>query len=120
MILAVDDEPIILMGTSALIQSLGMDVVTASGADDALRLLREHDDISILLTDMQMPKHNGVELAKMAREFRPDLKLIFATGQWRVAGDLPAGSTVLQKPFTRDELANALNIAGKLSGAECG
>jgi CheY-like chemotaxis protein len=107
MILVVDDEPIILMGTVALIQSLGLDVISANTPDKAIAMLAEFD-IDTLLTDFEMPGRNGVELARAALAVNPALNIIIATGRWKIEAELHPDWLVLPKPFTSDELAAAL------------
>lgn len=116
MILAVDDEPIILMGTVALVQSLGRKVVSASGGDDALRLIGAYPEIDVLITDLEMPKYSGVVLAHAALEQRPGLKIILATGQWHVKEEVPPSWAILLKPFGLEDLAGALSQVEGASG----
>lgn len=118
MILAVDDEPIILMGTVALIRSLGREVASASGGEDALKLLGEYPEIDMLITDMEMPKYSGIELAHAALEQRPNLNIILATGHWRIEENMPENWTILLKPFTLEDFDGALAQAEGSSGAD--
>jgi CheY-like chemotaxis protein len=118
-VLAVDDEAIILWGTAALLESLGYDVVRANSGMAALQLILNRPDIGTLVTDFQMPIMSGVELAEAVRTVRPDLPVIIATGHTSLQSRTGHAWTTISKPFTRDELAHALSsaIARQPSGA---
>ena len=79
-VLAVDDETIILLGTAALLESLGYKVVRANSGRAALEALADRPEIGALLTDLQMPSMSGAELATTAQNLQPDLPVIIATG----------------------------------------
>src|ERR1019366_8310584 len=77
-ILVVDDEPGVLNLTAELAGSHGFKVLTAGDALQAIQLASQYQGpIHLLLTDMVMPKMNGVDLAKRLREERPDIKVLF-------------------------------------------
>lgn len=117
LILAVDDEPIILMGTEALCRSLGYDVVTAAGVKSALNSINDNRDIGILLTDLEMPLFSGAELAAQARNLRPDLGVILVSGRLELDDQLQPGWASLLKPYTSEELAFALQSVNPLGSA---
>ncbi len=112
-VLVVDDDEVVRELLVAQLRALGHGVLEADGADQALELLRSQADIVLLLTDVIMPGGlDGAELAKAARQIRPDLPVIFITGYSGDAlmrgGRLDPGATVLAKPFRRRELARIL------------
>jgi CheY-like chemotaxis protein len=111
-VLAVDDEAIILWSTSVLLESLGHDVVRASSGALALEALRGHPEITTLLTDFQMPNMSGVELAEAVRIVRPDIPVVIATGHASLATREGHEWTTISKPFTCAELADAIAEAG--------
>ena len=100
-ILAVDDDPLVLMNTCALLEDLGHGVIEANSALEALDLFRQHDLIDLVITDQAMPKMTGLELVQHLRTERPELPVVIATGY----AELPEGSTLdvprLPKPFTQ-------------------
>lgn len=110
-VLVVDDETIILWGTAALLESLGYKVVRASSGSAALDALRDHQKIDALLTDFQMPRMSGIELAEAARHLRTDLPVVIATGHTTLQKSTGRAWVMLPKPFTRDELDDALKRA---------
>lgn len=113
-VLVVDDETIILLGTAALLESLGYKVVRANSGRAALEALADRPDIGALLTDLQMPSMSGAELATTAQSLRPDLPVIIATGHSIMPESQGRPWINLPKPFTRADLARAMEIA--LSG----
>lgn len=106
-ILAVDDDALVLMSTSAMIEELGHTVLEASSAREALEILRKSPNVTLVITDQAMPDMTGVELAAAIRKEWPDLPVILATGY----SDLPVGSPdypMLAKPFTEKDIARAI------------
>lgn len=87
-----------------LLESKGYEVFEAGDAAQALEVFQVHQ-IDILLTDIGLPDMSGVELAKAMRKSRPELPVIFATGDETVTGvDLDLRTHVLQKPYGSDSL----------------
>ena len=80
-VLIVEDQPEVLDTAAQLFRSIGYVVLTATNGVDALAILKRRTDINILFTDVVMPKGmSGIQLARSARELRPDLKVIVASG----------------------------------------
>ncbi|WP_423907437.1 PAS domain S-box protein [Caballeronia sp.] len=115
-VLIVEDEPDVLDAAGQLFRSIGYEVVTATNGIDALATLERRTDIDILFTDVVMPKGvSGIQLARSARELRPDLKVILASGY-----PLPAlreqygridDFAFVNKPYRLAEVAKALRAA---------
>ena len=78
-ILFVDDDPLILKGVT---RQLGdeFDFDTACGPEEALRMVTESDEYAVVVSDMQMPGMNGVELLKRVRDIAPDTVRMMLTG----------------------------------------
>ena len=106
-VLAVDDDPLILMNAVAMLEELGLTVVQASSGGEALSLL-ERETFDLVITDHVMPKMTGAELMQKIRHKFPTMPLILATGY----AELPATDGLkflrLPKPYTLDDLATAL------------
>jgi PAS domain S-box-containing protein len=80
-VLIVEDEPDLLDAAGQLFRSIGYEVVTASNGIDAMAILERRTDIDILFTDIVMPKGmDGIQLARSARELRPELTVVLASG----------------------------------------
>ncbi|MBP0590324.1 response regulator [Paraburkholderia sp. LEh10] len=103
-ILVVDDDALIATSTAYLLEDLGHDVIEANSGAKALEILREGHKVDLLITDYSMPKMTGVQLADAARELRPGLPILLATGY----ADLPKGTSVdiprLRKPYLQHQL----------------
>lgn len=114
-VLVVDDEQDVMDLAAALFRTIGYEVYTANNAEAALEILHRNSDIFVLFSDIMMPGMNGIELAKQARSFRPDLKVVLASGY-----PLPALKAqdksieefgFISKPYRLSELAKKLRMA---------
>ena len=114
-VLVVEDDTDVRSYVVETLGTLGYDVLEASGADDALRLIDQHKTISLLLTDVVMPGMNGRKLADEARQRNPALRVLYMTGYSRNAivhqGRLDPGVALIQKPLTSELLAAAVRKA---------
>ncbi|MFI6645684.1 response regulator [Streptomyces sp. NPDC050504] len=80
-ILIVDDQPDNLLAMSAILATLNQEIVAATSGRDALKALLDHDDIAVILMDIQMPGMDGYETAAHIKR-RPrtrDVPIIFLT-----------------------------------------
>jgi PAS domain S-box-containing protein len=111
-VLIVEDEPAVLEVASDIFDSLGYDVVTATDANEAIKVLEANPSIDVLFSDVIMPNGmNGVELSRKAREMRSDLKILLASGYPMSAlpsEGLSAGVSFISKPYRWTELAEKL------------
>ena len=112
-ILLVEDNPDVLHTASAMLLDLGYAVRAASGAEQALEILRDTTErFDLLFSDIVMPRMSGTQLAEQARQLRPGLKVLLTSGYSREA--LAADSatdpavTVINKPYRQAELAAML------------
>jgi signal transduction histidine kinase/CheY-like chemotaxis protein len=106
-ILLVDDEELVRRATAEMLREIGHEVLEASSAMNALKLLDERPDIEVLVTDYLMPGTRGSELIDQARRVRPDLKSVLITGYARLTADQP-GVARLAKPFRASDLAREI------------
>jgi FixJ family two-component response regulator len=87
-------------------------IVRAEPADALIVLSDRERHVDVLLTDVVMPGLSGVELAKQAQVLRPGLPVLYMTGYSREVvgyrGALPDGSAIVEKPFTRRDLLDAV------------
>ncbi|HSI42178.1 MAG TPA: PAS domain S-box protein [Xanthobacteraceae bacterium] len=107
-VLAVDDDPLVLMNTAAMLEELGHAVLEASSAKEALVILQADDGIDLIVTDQAMPHMTGTELAEAARRWRPDLPIVIATGYAELPGGIASRHPKLAKPFTERDLATII------------
>lgn len=118
-VLLVEDEYPILKVASKLLEDIGYVVVPAKSGREALDILQSGRDVDVLLTDVVMPgEFGGFELARRARNDRPDLPVLYMSGYTGFTSS-EMGVVVaplLQKPTPPAELSRALNLALITSG----
>lgn len=107
-VLAVDDDRLVLMNTTAMIEELGHTPVTATSAKDALAILATDVPVDVVITDHAMPSMTGLELARILAKERPHLPVIIATGYADFSDQGSVGLLRLQKPFDLEDLQGAL------------
>lgn len=103
-VLVCEDDAIIRMDTADMLQELGHTTIEAENGMRALEIA-SNSRVDILLTDIGLPDISGAELARRARELKPDLAVIFATGREHVEGfDSTSRVALLKKPYQFDQL----------------
>ena len=107
-ILTVDDDPLVALNTSALLEELGHTVYSAPSALHALDILRREKNIDLMITDQLMPDMTGSELASRIRAENAHMPIILATGYAELAPGEGEGLPRLAKPFSQRELAEAI------------
>jgi len=117
-ILVVEDEDRVRHFAVDALRELGYTVLSASNGFDGLDIIRDQPRLSLLLTDIVMPRMNGRQLADEARQILPGLRVLYTTGYTRNAvvhnGILDPGVALLAKPFTIAQLA--LRVRAILDG----
>ncbi|HEV8551197.1 MAG TPA: ATP-binding protein [Polyangiaceae bacterium] len=109
-VLVVDDEEAVRTTTARLVRSLGYEVLQASSGSQALACSATHGGrIQLLLCDVAMPGEDGRDVASALLAQRADLEIVLMSGYLNEVRDarLPR-ALFLQKPFSRDELAQKL------------
>jgi CheY-like chemotaxis protein len=111
-ILIVEDDVFILELTALLIQEWGHQTFSASDADEALLLLRSPQHIDLLFTDINLKTAvlGGCELAHQAIELRPQLRVLYTTGNFvtdKMKAQFVEGTHCLRKPYTPQQLQNS-------------
>jgi PAS domain S-box-containing protein len=108
-ILFVDDDPLIAMSTTEMLEDLGHRVIGASSARHALDILKSEQPIDLMVTDHVMPGMTGVELAAKSREVRPSLPILLATGYADLSESASLDLPRLAKPYHQDQLRDRLD-----------
>ena len=108
-VLLVDDDSSLRAPIRRTLVLAGFTVLEASSAEEALVICKRHKGrIQLLLTDMVLPKMNGIELADRLESLRPEIKVLFMSGYTDHAvlahGVLDPDKNFIQKPFTLDTL----------------
>lgn len=120
-ILVIEDDEAHRRVCRLALRGAGYQVLTAGDGAEGLRLLAEQA-VDVVLTDILMPNVEGVETIVALRKQYPDVRIIAMSGGGTVSAeqclDLSrtlGASAVLRKPFTVDELVQA--VSGALNGA---
>lgn len=110
-VLVVEDEPLILMDAMQALEDAGFDVVDAYDGEHALLRLEQRPDISAVFTDVNMPgRFDGVQLARMVHERRPDMVILVTSGAMKVRKeDLPEGGQFVPKPYRGSHVASLID-----------
>ncbi|WP_129794453.1 PAS domain-containing sensor histidine kinase [Sphingosinicella sp. CPCC 101087] len=107
-ILAVDDDPLVLENTAAMLMELGHEVLQAHSGPEALQMLDRHN-VDLIITDYAMPGMTGEELTQHILASQPTLPVLMVSGY----ASLPegAGTSVpkLGKPFKEHDLSRAIS-----------
>ena len=115
-VLVVDDEPLIAMSITDMLEDLGHRAVTASSAREALALLDRESGFDLVITDQMMPDMMGTDLARQAMSRHADLTVFLSTGYSDLDGETDRSLPRLRKPYTLSDLKTL--IAAKFDLAE--
>jgi nitrogen-specific signal transduction histidine kinase/ActR/RegA family two-component response regulator len=107
-VLVVDDDPLVLENTVALLEDLGHRAAAAGSGREAMDQLAHMKPPDLVLTDYAMPEITGLKLAEWIRSAHPHVRILMMTG----FADIPAGAPLtlpkLSKPFDQAALAAAI------------
>jgi CheY-like chemotaxis protein len=121
-ILVVEDEEGVRLSNVEALRELGYTVLHAASGIDALAVLRAHQGVKLLFTDVMMPGMTGRKLADAVAVTWPDIKVLYATGYAADTivhdGVVDPAIVVLIKPFGFDQLAHKIRnvLDGPISG----
>jgi PAS domain S-box-containing protein len=111
-ILTVDDDQLVLMNTTAMLEDLGHRVLEATSGRQALDLLADNA-VDLVITDYLMPQMTGVQLAEAVDAGWPGVPVLLATGYAELPPGIGTTLPRLAKPFREDQLARAVSeLAG--------
>lgn len=114
LIMAVDDDALVLINTVIMLEDMGHTVIEAHSAQEALNLLQEGPLPDVLITDHAMPEMTGADLAKTIQTEYPQIKIIVASGYAELPHDADKSIKRLQKPFSQRQLNGALITAERI------
>jgi PAS domain S-box-containing protein len=108
-LLVAEDEEVVKVFLKRSLERAGYKVIAASDGEEAVELFRKHrDEISLVLSDVVMPKKNGSEILEEIRRTKPGMKVLFISGY---TADIMHGKGVLDKdveflakPFLKADL----------------
>jgi CheY-like chemotaxis protein len=119
-VLVVEDQPEVRQLAAEVLRRLSYRVLEAGSGDEALLVSQSHSGpISLMVTDVVMPRMNGRELAGRLAPLRPEMRVLYISGYTAdviaTQGALDAGVAYLAKPFTPEALAE--RVRGLLAEA---
>jgi two-component system, cell cycle sensor histidine kinase and response regulator CckA len=114
LVIVVDDEAPIREMERRILQRGGYRVLEASGASEAFALLKAGTVPSLVIADLDMPELSGEAMVKRIHAIRPDLKVLYVTGNIDRLLDarslLWEGEAFLDKPFSAAGLLEAVSM----------
>ena len=120
-LLLVDDRPENLLALEAILEPLGQNLIRAESGEEALRKIL-HDDFAVILLDVQMPRMNGFEVAKIikSREKSRYIPIIFLSAiskedEYVFEGYSVGAVDYVFKPFNAEVLKSKVNVFVDLS-----
>lgn len=112
-VLVVDDDVLVAMNTTAMLEDLGHEAIEVHSGRQALDVLEGTNGVDLVITDQAMPQMTGSQLASTARAKWPGLPVILATGYAELPEDADRTLIRLSKPFMQLDLERALDqVAG--------
>ena len=110
-VLIVEDEPLVRMNAVEMIKESGWKAIEAGRSEEALQILRDHPDVDVLFTDINMPGDmDGLALAECVHRLHPHIELVVTSGKRFIANDnLPDNGTFLRKPYGLDDLVHVIS-----------
>ncbi|MEA3351533.1 MAG: response regulator transcription factor [Chloroflexota bacterium] len=121
MILVVDDEKIIRVTVSKILEVEGYDVLTAENGTEALSILEEKD-IDLILLDICMPDIDGIEVMQKAGKISPETEVVLLTGHGSLESAIDAlrykAHDYLLKPISSQEILSSVASALALQGEQ--
>ena len=109
-VLLVDDLDLLRKMVRDSLESMGITVLEASNAAEALHTTRTHPGtIHLLLIDIEMPGMSGWESARVIARLKPGIRILYMSAgisrqEWEDNNQEPAGTYFIQKPFRLEEL----------------
>lgn len=110
-ILVVDDDAIVIKSCRRILESEGFEVLTVSGAEEALEMIKTFE-VDLLLIDVKMPKYDGLYLMREIKKELPEVPIIVMSGyptQETINEVMKLGANqFIPKPFRPDELMRVI------------
>ena len=109
-IVIVEDDVLANEHLEFILQQAGYEVFSATSADEAAELLDDHEDVQLLVTDINLPGTvDGLKLAAAVKARRPEMNFIITTGYSAPKDEeIPQGSLFLPKPYNARKMIEAV------------
>jgi len=112
-ILSVEDDDDLRQLVGDVLTHAGFRVVSAESGEAALRVLKSGERVDLIVTDMVMPGLNGMALARLARQMRPEVRILFSSAFWPHIVTEPEDQDLVRKPYLPKQLVD--RVRRKLS-----
>ncbi len=107
-LLVAEDDENVRMFMKKILERAGYKVISAHDGEEAVTRLKEHNDISVVLSDVVMPRKNGREMLDEIKKIKPGIKAVFISGYaadvMQNKGVFEEGTQFLVKPFKKEDL----------------
>jgi CheY-like chemotaxis protein len=109
-VLVVEDDTLVRMHGTDILENAGYEVLEAANADEALAILNEQRDVDVLFSDVDMPgSMDGLDLARLVHERWPNIHLLLTSGHHPVlSADLPERGKFVRKPWSSEVLVDRI------------
>jgi CheY-like chemotaxis protein len=106
-VLLAEDEAMLRLLAVEMLEEAGFEVFEAADGVEGLELLQAHPEISLLVSDIKMPRMDGYALTQAGLDLKPELKVLLMTGYSHEPPPAllkQADIRVLHKPFNLEQL----------------
>ena len=111
-VLVVEDMPLIRMDAVDMFEDMGYRVLEAKDGLEALAILEQSNAVSLLFTDIEMPRMDGMQLVAIVAERWPEIEIVITSGRLEPKGaDLPDDAHFVPKPYTPETIADHVETA---------
>jgi two-component system, response regulator PdtaR len=110
-ILVTEDDELLRLNASELLEESGYTVVEADSAEEALKVMEARKDVRLLFTDIQMPPGcDGLELARQVHKRWPKVLLVITSGQVKpTKAEIADHGRFIRKPYRAKELLGEID-----------
>ncbi|MFA7209045.1 MAG: response regulator [Parcubacteria group bacterium] len=110
-ILLAEDDTVVRVVASQMLERLGYEVISSEDGDAALRVfLGDPDQFDAILTDQIMPRLNGIKLAEEIAKINPKMPIVLYSGFAPLESEIPGNiDGFIAKPFSQKELGELLD-----------
>ncbi len=114
-ILVAEDDILVSTSMKKCLEGAGYRVILAVDGEEALEIFRRsYNDISVIISDVIMPRMTGVEFLEEARKVKQGIRVLFASGYsagfLKDRGILLEGMQLISKPFSKQELLERVKV----------
>ena len=118
-ICVIDDEEILRVTITGDLQDEGHNVIDFESPVNALKYIKQHSEVDLIITDIKMPQMDGIELLRKVKEINSQINVIMMTAYGTVKSAVKAiklgAFDYITKPFEPEELINLINKIAEIS-----